>query len=117
MKITKSQLKQIIKEELEAALRGITYGPEGDEGHMRGLVKSYYDVPTLDPEKASELADVFTDEEEVELTDRIGPEEVRKRAIEIAAQVAIDSGYNEWPEPEDFIDQAKKELTRELFKR
>jgi|18_taG_2_1085343.scaffolds.fasta_scaffold01188_2 hypothetical protein len=61
MKITKSQLKRIIKE----VLMGVTYGPEGDEGTMKALASRYFDKDPLDPDKAAELEAVFAGDEDL----------------------------------------------------
>ena len=45
-----------------------------------------------------------------EFTSTIHHKEVAQKAIELAAQEAIDSGYTVWPDPTDYIEQAKKEL-------
>ena len=39
-----------------------------------------------------------------------GPGDVAKKAIEMAAQEAIDSGYTAWPDPTDYIEKAKEAL-------
>ena len=76
MKITKSQLKQIIKEELESVLQeyetrarpGASYGAHGDYNFMRNLMR-----------RAAEEEEVpAAAEEEVELTD----DEKRKAELE-----------------------------------
>ena len=66
MKITKLQLKQIIKEELETVLEQ-TY--DARRPSPREIVASYYDESPLNPDKAAELEAVFAGDYEADLAD------------------------------------------------
>jgi hypothetical protein len=112
MKISKSRLKQIIKEELQELAEepkklypGVWYGPEAEAERHRLLFPDQYEDEDslLDPEKAAELAAVFGDEADLSADD--------EAAFEYARE-ADDEGWG-WSS----LEENKMKITKSQLKR